>query len=174
MSSTLASLAEFLAEFPVGPQDAADTWLLARDLFSTYQSLAIHSSDQFIPTPLLESSLPSGQETGRCLAIDIGGSNLRVGVIELLSPAATRDERRGNEASFTEGPETAARTGNTIHKSFEMEWHIEEGLKNGSPDVLFAWIGKCMAEVIGHEKGFPNYNSDDTLLVGVTFSFPMM
>ena len=174
MTSVSASLDAFLVEFPITQPEAEDNWVLARDLCSTYLQLATHSSDQFIPTPLLESNLPTGQETGRCLAIDIGGSNLRVGVIELLSPAGDRDGAFNDTAAAEHPGSSTMVVGNTIHKSFEMSWHIEESLKNGSPESLFSWIGKCMAEVIGHERGFPDNKTDDVLLVGVTFSFPMM
>jgi len=174
MVSTLTSVDSFLAGFPVSPPEAEDSWLLARDLCSTYQQLAVHSSDQFIPTPLLESNLPTGQETGRCLAIDIGGSNLRVGVIELLTSSGAGDGDYSDVAVNDHHPDSTFVAGNTIQKSFEMAWHIEESLKNGSPENLFSWIGKCMAEVISHEKGFPDCKQDDILLVGITFSFPMM
>lgn len=173
MGSTSTSLDSFLAGFPSTTRDAEDDWLLARDICATYHQLAVYSSDQFIPTPLLESNLPTGQETGRCLAIDIGGSNLRVGVIELLSLSSSGHSSR-NDVAAAEYLDPNAVAGNTIHKSFEMSWHIEESLKNGLPDELFSWIGKCMAEVISHENGFPDKKIDDVLLVGVTFSFPMM
>ncbi|KAF8477024.1 hypothetical protein BDZ91DRAFT_708561 [Kalaharituber pfeilii] len=48
----------------------------------TYHDLAIKSSSQFLPTPI--TSLSNGKENGKFLALDLGGSNLRVAVVELF------------------------------------------------------------------------------------------
>jgi hexokinase len=62
---------------------------LAYQFSVVYKDLALHSDEQFLPTPV--TNLPSGNETGQYLAIDVGGSNLRVAFIELLGEEDARE-----------------------------------------------------------------------------------
>ena len=55
---------------------------LTRGLVQAYTQLALKSEDQFLATPV--TKLPTGTEKGEFLAIDLGGSNLRVAFINLL------------------------------------------------------------------------------------------
>src|SRR5690349_5960025 len=55
---------------------------LAYQFSRVYKDLALNSEEQFLPTPV--TKLPTGKETGHFLAIDVGGTNLRVAFIELL------------------------------------------------------------------------------------------
>jgi hexokinase len=107
---------------------------------------------------------------GRYLAIDVGGTNLRVGFIELAK--VTKD-----------GPDLLLRNGvsdeprlekSRVRRILEKSWPIGEHLKNEKAEDLFAWIGDCIADVV--EDGVEIFGEDlpARLPMGVTFSFPMM
>jgi len=162
-------LDEFLAPLCL---DEAVLYKLARSFSDTYRHLALTSDQQFLPTPVTQ--LPTGEETGRYLAIDVGGSNLRVAFIELL----------GEVEAETHPVDASQRSQNTIRKAqrqrvkrtLERAWPIQEHLKMDKAEDLFAWIGDCIAEVVAE-----SLTSDDTkkdipaeLDMGITFSFPIM
>ncbi|RYP66149.1 hypothetical protein DL769_006093 [Monosporascus sp. CRB-8-3] len=119
---------------------------LAREFRLTFERLAAESTDQFLPTPIAESILrpEAGQEKGRYLAIDIGGTNLRVGFIELLG--GDKYDPKPDQTLNSKEPH--------VRQAFEKSWPILENLKSRHPDELFTWIGKCIAEVVreGCEK----------------------
>jgi hexokinase len=150
---------------------------LAYHFSKTYQHLALHSDEQFLPTPV--TKLPTGQETGRYLAIDVGGTNLRVGFIELLGEddanhAENSESDTGNERS-RDALKKARRP--RIRRTLEKAWPIGEHLKMDQAEDLFAWIGDCIAEVVS--DSLKNESSKlvdipDELDLGITFSFPMM
>lgn len=123
---------------------------LATQLCITYRSLALNSTEQFLATPI--NVLPRGTETGRFLAIDVGGSNLRVAFVELLG-------RHHDQ-------------GQNIRKVDEKAWPIEDHLKFDKAEDLFLWIGDCIADVI---RSSPRDDSEEEIIpMGITFSFPMM
>lgn len=125
----------------------------------TFADLAKESEEHFLPTPV--TKLPTGKEKGKFLAIDVGGTNLRVGFVELL----------GND-------DTAASEGNVpgvaqIRRSHEEAWPIEEHLKMDQAEDLFSWIGDCIAEVIADAMDAGVDDLGDEIALGITFSFPM-
>ncbi|KAF7886220.1 hypothetical protein EAF00_010323 [Botryotinia globosa] len=131
---------------------------LATSLCETFKTLAKESSNQFLPTPISEEVLTPDHGKGRYLAIDIGGSNLRVGFIELLGP------------SIQDGLALPGK----IHRLLEKSWQIGEDHKYNNADELFMWIGKCIAEVV--QDGVDEWGSQlpSELPMGVTMSFPMI
>ncbi|QKX58049.1 uncharacterized protein TRUGW13939_05169 [Talaromyces rugulosus] len=137
---------------------------LARRFSEVYRHLALTSDQQFLPTPV--TKLPTGEEVGRYLAIDVGGSNLRVAFIELLGEGADTDK--------SDTIRKAQRQ--RVRRTLEKAWPIQEHLKMDKADDLFSWIGDCIAEVIAD-----SLSSDATkgkipeeLEMGITFSFPIM
>ncbi|KAL4893551.1 hypothetical protein BDV59DRAFT_26825 [Aspergillus ambiguus] len=163
-------LDDFLS--PLAP-DEATLYKLARRFSTVYRSLALHSEEQFLPTPV--THLPSGLETGRYLAIDVGGSNLRVAFIELLGDA---DESDPPSTDATERSRDTIRKAQRqrVRRTLERAWPIQEHLKMDQAEDLFAWIGDCIAEVVAE-----SLSSDATkgsvpeeLEMGITFSFPIM
>jgi hexokinase len=155
---------------------------LAHQFATTYRYLALNSNDQFLPTPI--TTLPSGQERGSFLAIDLGGTNLRVGFIELLGDIADSEcqdvvasipngvlKSRDKEKSFDQP---------RIRRTFEKAWPIGEHLKMDKAEDLFAWIGDCIAEVVADSvRASRREEPEDEVIpeelpMGVTFSFPMM
>ncbi|KAJ5098208.1 hypothetical protein N7532_005209 [Penicillium argentinense] len=154
--------------------DEAVLYRLARRFSSTYRHLALTSDQQFLPTPVTQ--LPTGQETGRYLAIDVGGSNLRVAFIELLGEAVEESESRPADASERSRDTIRKAQRQRVKRTLERAWPIQEHLKMDKADDLFAWIGDCIAEVVAE-----SLTSDDTkkdipaeLDMGITFSFPIM
>lgn len=153
--------------------DEAVLYRLARRFSSTYRHLALHSDQQFLPTPV--TRLPTGLETGRYLAIDVGGSNLRVAFIELLGEAAD---------SYIHSTDASERSRDTLRKAqrqrvkrtLEKAWPIQEHLKMDKAEDLFAWIGDCIAEVVAESltSDATKGNIPQELDMGITFSFPIM
>ncbi|KAF2473987.1 hexokinase-2 [Lindgomyces ingoldianus] len=142
---------------------------LAARFSDTYRHLAKCSIEHFLVTPV--TALPSGKEKGRFLSIDVGGTNLRVGFIELLGELGN-----GTSTSPAEAPKLPM---SKIRRSHDRAWPIEEHLKMDQAEDLFAWIGDCIAEVIlDYLNDLPVSESVESplgeeLLLGITFSFPM-
>ncbi|ROW09518.1 hypothetical protein VMCG_02286 [Cytospora schulzeri] len=165
------SIEEFLRPLHI---DDNTVLKLSRDFATTFTELSAKSENQFLPTPISESLLRhvNGADRGRYFAIDIGGSNLRVGFVELL--AGNGDGGKTNGSS-TSGDYDAPR----LHRHLERSWPIGEHLKHGNADGLFSWIGQCLAVVLkdAYEAWGPESASDWSMGVtpmGVTFSFPMV
>lgn len=146
---------------------------LARRFSETYRHLALTSDQQFLPTPVTQ--LPTGEETGRYLAIDVGGSNLRVAFIELLGEV---DESEGRSADASERSRDTIRKAQRqrVKRTLERAWPIQEHLKMDKAEDLFAWIGDCIAEVVAESLTSDATRKDipAELDMGITFSFPIM
>lgn len=151
---------------------------LSHELYRTFQHLSANSLNQFLPTPISESILrpTAGREKGRYLAIDIGGTNLRVGFIELLgNEIVSNGENCVNGNGVNGKPDGSdAESPSNIRRVLEKSWPISDVLKNENADSLFKWIGSCIAEVV--REGCEEFNlpRDQALPMGVTFSFPMV
>ncbi|KAK8033328.1 hypothetical protein PG991_002726 [Apiospora marii] len=135
---------------------------LARELCRDFRQLAAESSVQFLATPVSESILrpPRGSEKGS------GGTNLRVGFVELLGKENTSQ----GKDDLQNGSGHPVR----LRRRLEKSWPIFDHLKNEHPDELFSWIGQCIAEVISDGCQTFDLLRDVTLPLGVTFSFPMV
>ncbi|KAF3043986.1 hypothetical protein E8E12_004541 [Didymella heteroderae] len=155
----------------VASQEALDeltSWLnldtlldLARRSSETYKDLAKTSTEHFLITPVI--ALPTGKEQGKFLAIDVGGSNLRVGFVELVGESA---------ASNPSSPRIQD-VSRAIKRSFDRSWPIGDHLKMDQPEDLFGWIGSCMAEVVREATDSNSISREEEIPLGVTFSFPM-
>ncbi|KAK0391107.1 hypothetical protein NLU13_0609 [Sarocladium strictum] len=156
------ALEEFLAPLHIDRDKAHD---LSRRFLETFRELSLSSTTQFLATPILDSILRPINDRGhaRHLAIDIGGTNLRVGFIELLDqkPQANGQLPR------------VARPTDRIKRHLERSWPIDDHLKNENEESLFLWIGQCIAEVVAQGCETFHLPRDMPLLLGVTFSFPM-
>lgn len=129
----------------------ADVPSIARAFEVIYHNLALTASDQFLPTPI--RALPTGEEKGRFLALDLGGTNLRVAVVQLYGGDGLK--------VFTQG-----------------SWSIPEHLKSGAAEVLFRWVADRIGDVVGEYLGDVGSEEKERILsegmeLGVTFSFPM-
>ncbi|KAM4056769.1 hexokinase domain-containing protein [Hirsutella rhossiliensis] len=131
---------------------------LSRLFLANFAHLAAESRDQFLPTPISESILRpvADHGQGRHLAIDIGGTNLRVGFVQLVAkPDVNGFASNGR-----------------IQRHLEKSWPISDQLKSDNADSLFRWIGKCIAEVVDEGCRAFQISRDAPLPLGVTFSFP--
>lgn len=122
-----------------------------------------------------------------------GGTNLRVGFIELLDirePSAngTKQTSSPNESDTKRGQPTlldgrtqtqpqpqkaSQQNAPGLRRLHERSWPIQEHLKSGNVDSLFAWIGCCIAEVVRDGCDSFTLPRAASLPMGVTFSFPM-
>ncbi len=145
---------------------------LAYQFSTVYKDLALCSDEQFLPTPV--TSLPSGNETGNYLAIDVGGTNLRVAFIELLGEEADNDSTANGPERSRETIQKAQRP--RFRRTLEKAWPIGEHLKMDKAEDLFAWIGDCIAEVVADRltSDAAKMPIPEELQMGITFSFPMM
>ncbi|GAM34845.1 hypothetical protein TCE0_015f02697 [Talaromyces pinophilus] len=146
---------------------------LARRFSEVYRHLALTSDQQFLPTPVTQ--LPTGEEVGRYLAIDVGGSNLRVAFIELLGEDADSDKSPGNASERSRDTIRKAQR-QRVRRTLEKAWPIQEHLKKDKAEDLFSWIGDCVAEVIADSLSSDATKGDipEELEMGITFSFPIM
>ena len=144
---------------------------LAYKFSKVYGELALDSEEQFLPTPV--TKLPTGHETGQFLAIDVGGTNLRVAFIELLGDADEKPPTTNGEDRSRETIRNAQRP--RVRRTLEKAWPIGEHLKIDKTEDLFAWIGDCIAEVVGDRLSAEvgKVHVPDELDMGITFSFPM-
>ncbi|KAJ5782621.1 hypothetical protein N7457_004395 [Penicillium paradoxum] len=153
--------------------DEAKLYKLARRFSTTYRNLALTSNQQFLPTPVTQ--LPTGRETGRYLAIDVGGSNLRVAFIELLGDAVDSDVRPTDATERSRDTIRKAQR-QRVKRTLERAWPIQEHLKMDKAEDLFSWIGDCIAEVVAESLSSDATKKDipAELDMGITFSFPIM
>jgi len=144
---------------------------LAYQFSKVCRELALTSEEQFLPTPV--TGLPTGTETGQFLAIDVGGSNLRVAFIELLGDTAEHSTTVNGDRS-QEAIKNAQRP--RVRRTLEKAWPIGEHLKIDKTEDLFAWIGDCIAEVVSDylSNDASDLSTPEELPLGITFSFPMM
>ena len=141
---------------------------LAYQFCEVYKDLALHSEEQFLPTPV--TKLPSGHESGQFLAIDVGGTNLRVAFVDLLGDSAGVANGIGSRETIKNAQRPRVR------RTLEKAWPIGEHLKMDKTEDLFAWIGDCIAEVVGDRLSADasKVPVPKELDMGITFSFPMM
>ncbi|KAF5237004.1 hypothetical protein FANTH_10991 [Fusarium anthophilum] len=167
--ATPVTIEEFLEPLSV---DIDKINRLSQLFLKTFEKLAAGSENQFLPTPISEAILrPEAKRKRGChLAIDIGGTNLRVGFVQLGNEAASSDQANGH---ITNGSDDGSATRH-VRRLLEKSWPIDEHLKNENPDSLFLWIGKCIAEVVQDGCDTLHLQSGQTLPLGVTFSFPMV
>ncbi|KAL7313455.1 hypothetical protein PS15m_007202 [Mucor circinelloides] len=98
--------------------------------------------------PSYVTTLPTGKEKGTYLALDLGGSTLRVCAVELL--------------------------GNCQVTVTEVRRHIapNDPLRTSGATAFFDWIVEAIAELI-EKIGYNDVHADGPLSLGVCWSFPV-
>ncbi|CAH6720892.1 N-acetylglucosamine kinase 1 [[Candida] jaroonii] len=112
------------------------------------ESLQLNSSLSMLPNFNIN---PTGKEHGNYLIIDLGGSTLRISIIEIQPESSNinRSER--------------------INIIIENKWIMANNEKT-IDDEFFKFIGSKMIETINQQS---NISIDDTINVGITWSFPL-
>lgn len=87
-------------------------------------------------------SFPTGHETGQFLALDMGGTNLRICEITLSQQKSEFD-------------------------LIQSKYRMPEELKSGSAEELWEYIADCLQQFIQS-----NHMDQKTLPLGFTFSYP--
>ncbi|KAK3994913.1 hypothetical protein QBC44DRAFT_36181 [Cladorrhinum sp. PSN332] len=156
------SLTDFLSPLSI---DTKKVFALSRKFTSNFRKVAAESETQFLPTPITESILRSSpsknvQNDGRYLAIDIGGTNLRVAFVQPSSSSSTNNNSNSNSSSSQPTLDN--------HTSHPFPSHFKS-----SPDLLFSWVGKQIAQTISQSSHLLSPSSS-TIPIGVAFSFPMI
>ncbi|KAH6672741.1 hexokinase-7 [Plectosphaerella plurivora] len=161
-----ARLQDFLQPLRV---DSDVVHRLSEGLLAAFRTLAAEDKHQFLPTPISESILRPVSKTGhgRHLAIDIGGTNLRVGFIELSGKDVANGTSNGNGDSTSSSSPKVARLK-------ERSWPIANHIKNADVASLFDWVGECIATVVAEGTREWNLSVDRDIPLGITFSFPMI
>lgn len=95
--------------------------------------------------PTWVMSFPDGHETGTFLALDMGGTNLRVCQINLTDQKSEFD-------------------------IIQSKYRMPEELKTGKSDELWEYIADCLHQFIETHHG--DCNKMEKLPLGFTFSYP--
>ena len=90
---------------------------------------------------------PDGYETGTFLALDMGGTNLRVCEIVLLEAKGEFD-------------------------IIQSKYRMPEDLKSGQSEELWEYIADCIQQFIEYHHEVDDLESLDRIPLGFTFSFP--
>jgi hexokinase len=137
-----------------------DQFLLSRDqmalvvkgFIAEFQSgLKTPSKGIAAMIPSFVTSLPTGNETGTFLSLDLGGTNLRVNAVQLL--------------------------GNGQVNMLENKRLATTELKSGTGEAFFDWIADTIRELITEKAPQlfkpEQVNGQETLSLGVCWSFPI-
>lgn len=101
-----------------------------------------------------------------------GGTNLRVGFVELLADGAGEPTNEGASVNG-KGFSSFALQSPRLRRLLERSWPIGEQLKDSNPDNLFGFIGDRISVVVRQACKDWGLKPKDELPMGVTFSFPM-
>ncbi|KAF9439363.1 hexokinase A [Entomortierella beljakovae] len=94
--------------------------------------------------PTFVYDLPTGQETGELLSLDLGGTNLRVCLTTL--------------------------SGNGVFETNHKKWTVPDSIKKGPGKELFAWIAEKIEDF--HASSCCGRDPNQNYPLGMTFSFP--
>ncbi|KAK9760512.1 hypothetical protein K7432_015377 [Basidiobolus ranarum] len=97
--------------------------------------------------PSFVTGRPTGQETGSYLALDLGGTNFRVCMVELK--------------------------GNSQFSISQHKYTVSDELKSGDGKVLFDFFAKCIDDFITLRPETESLRQAAIVPLGFTFSFPI-
>ncbi|KAG8746284.1 hexokinase A [Ceratobasidium sp. 414] len=118
------------------------------DAFDETFEKGLGEPEQVVPMiPTFVFGWPSGQESGDFLAVDLGGTNLRVCLVTLLT--------------------------NGKFEITQTKYRLTEEQKQEDGEKLFDFCAECLKTFIQSQLGEGlSLNSDGTLPLGFTFSYP--
>ena len=132
----------------VGPSEGDGLEEFASKLKVQFRKGLLSNPDCMLPS--YNHQLPNGYETGQYLALDVGGSTLRVALVELRSRAA-----RGSEREIVR------------MKSFP----INSSIKNLEGMAFFDWMAGMIIETVAEDA--KHNSSEKPLPMGLAWSFPI-
>ncbi|KAL1842245.1 hypothetical protein VTJ49DRAFT_5723 [Mycothermus thermophilus] len=145
-------VADFLAEVEhhlLGHIQAGGLRQLSQRLKSQFRERLRSNPDCMLPS--YNSQLPTGHESGRFLALDVGGSTLRVALVEL----------RGSGQS---APESSI----IRMDSFKIDSHV----RNLRGTAFFDWMAERIQQTLSEDDA-QGRDPEHPLLVGLAWSFPI-
>ena len=92
-------------------------------------------------------AFPTGNETGKFLALDMGGTNLRVCEITLT-------EEKG------------------LFDIIQSKYRMPEELKTGEAEELWEYMADCLQQFIEYHHGDKDFTTMERFPLGFTFSYP--
>lgn len=136
-----------LKQFTSTYSEPALNGIIERTVVALHDFLASATAPAMLPSCI--SILPKGTETGTFLVVDLGGSTLRVALVQLLGP--------GQKSVIT----------------FKNEYAVLDPTKQLSGEAFFLWMAERIDECLKHaiERGLlkPDYAE---LQMGLSWSFP--
>lgn len=106
--------------------------------------------------PSYNHQLPNRSEHGRYLALDVGGSTLRIALVELRGSAG--EGRHGSESS----------------RILRLEsFKIEREIKNLEGMAFFDWMARRIVDTVSKEALDADHTPEKPLLMGLAWSFPI-
>lgn len=149
---TVRDMEEFGRELDrafVAPLEASSLLLMSDRLQDQFREQLQSSSFSMLPS--YNYTLPAGDERGNYLALDMGGSTLRVAMVELAGRT-----RGGSPMTIT------------AMESFE----IDDRVKALEGRAFFDWMAGRIEEMLAHE-GHENGHDVKPLPMGLAWSFPV-
>jgi len=151
--SATKNIQEFLKELEaafVGPVSGDGLKRLATGLKRQY--LERLESDLECMLPSFSHQLPTGEESGQYLALDVGGSNLRVALVQLSG----RDENGKQESKILS----------------KKKFPIDTAIKDLEGTAFFDWMALRVCETVS--KGLERESSPEApLSMALAWSFPI-
>ncbi|KAK6361876.1 hypothetical protein TWF730_005588 [Orbilia blumenaviensis] len=160
-SSELRSLEELLDNELFANIPAGDMQEISKSLTASYATGLKESTASMLPSHIY--FLPNGQETGYYLAVDLGGSTLRVAIVHL----------EGYKDPSLRGSPIAASNPRPMNIVSIRSWAGAkvDHLKTLTGDAFFDWIADKIGEVI--EEKFGTRTKTELLPLGLSWSFPI-
>lgn len=109
--------------------------------------------------PSYNHQLPSGNEQGRYLALDVGGSTLRVALVELNGRRKDGQEAGGEQVECSRI---------VLMNSFK----IDQSIKNLEGRRFFDWMAARIRDTVESELGHA-HSAEQPILMGLAWSFPI-
>jgi hexokinase len=152
-ASSLRSTQDFLKEAEallLDPVSQHGLQQMARDLRKQYAERLQTSTEAMLPS--YNHQLPNGNERGHYLALDVGGSTLRVALVQL----------RGRM------PKVGEESGIVSIRNFA----ITPTIKSLEGMAFFDWMASRIKETLAEQYEHLN-NSEQPLLMSMAWSFPI-
>ncbi|KAL2266147.1 hypothetical protein VTJ83DRAFT_5499 [Remersonia thermophila] len=145
-------IADFLAEAEhllLGHIQGGGLRQLSQKLKSQFRERLRSNPECMLPSYI--SRLPAGRESGRFLALDVGGSTLRVALVELIGSGPTAPESRVIRMD-----------------SFKIDHHV----RNLRGEAFFDWMAERIRQALSEDDA-REHDPEHPLLVGLAWSFPI-